>query len=726
MARARYILALAGTIAGMAASRALSGATAETWPDRPWLVAALVRDVPDILKTQNPENGRFGGDPWTCQDQNVLLPLAAAWATSDPANPYHHDRALLLAVCRGGEALAEAQDEQGMWTFRRKDRSTWGRIHMPWTLSRWIRAYAVVRDAMPPASRQTWEKGLTLGFRSICRNLDGPVQNTLAHHAMALYLAGQCFDNQDWRDAAARYMARVIAAQDTAGFWSENYGPVVGYNMVYVEALGIYYAASLDAPALTALERSARFHAAMLWPDGTPIATVDERQIYHRERSLGNVGFSHTAAGRGFLLRQTGPLRRQNQPVSADYAAAMLLHGGHGPGETPGPRRDNGQFILGDRKALVQRATPWQICFSAYCCPVPRNRWIQDRQNFVDVFHDALGVVVGGGNTKLQPYWSTFTVGNPDSVRHRPGDPNPDFTPRTDVRWVPTRSTLAGTATRPALELVYHDHVGRVCAEAVADGVLRLTYDAVTLGSRHFEAHVPFLRRQGRIRFASGLSLYLSDEPLTLDSERTGAWLEWDGLRADIPPEAHLLWPARQHNPYTRDGSAPLANAKLVMVLPFTDRVRHYQIDLRRVVSALPAGTLHDARRLSVASRTETRIKAMDELGALLLAASRTGDSMTFTIPVAASGTYELLTDFGMSPNYGVAQVSLDGTPVGEPFDAYAPELDQSGPVSMGEVLVSAGKHELGITVTGRNRRASGCAISVRSVRLRPIAPVEP
>lgn len=99
---------------------------------------------------------------------------------------------------------------------------------------------------------------------------------------------------------------------------------------------------------------------------------------------------------------------------------------------------------------------------------------------------------------------------------------------------------------------------------------------------------------------------------------------------------------------------------------------------------------------------------------------------MTFTIPVAASGTYELLTDFGMSPGYGVAQVSLDGTPVGEPFDGYAPEVDQSGPVSMGEVLVSAGRHELGVTVTGRNRRASGCAVSVRSVRLRPIAPVEP
>jgi len=726
MLRVRHIAILLGGIAGALGALCRGDATAETWPDRPWLVAALVSEVPAILKAQNPENGRFGGEPWTCQDQNVILPLAVAWATQSPANPYYHDQKLLLAVCRGGDALTNAQDDQGMWPFRKKDSSTWGQIHMPWTYSRWIRAYAVIRDAMPAPSRQTWEKGLRLGFRTIHRHLGEGIHNIPTHHAMALYLAGQCFDNQDWRDAAAGYMARVVAAQDPAGFWTENYGPVVGYNMVYVEALGVYYAASRDASVLAALDRAAHFHAAMLWPDGTPVAAVDERQLYHKERNIGNVGFSHTAAGRGYLLSQTAPLRQQKRPVSADYAAAMLLHGGQGRGEAPPARADDGQSVLGDRKALIRRAKPWQICLSAYCCPVPRNRWIQDRQNLVDVFHDDLGVVVGGGNTKLQPYWSTFTVGNPDEVRPRPGDANPDFTPRTDLRWVPTRSALDSSPARPALELVYHDHVGRVSVEPVDHGVLRLTYEAITTAGRRFEAHVPFLKRQGRIRFASGRCVYLTDQPVALGSAQTGAWFEWDGLHAEIPAGARLLWPACQYNPYTKDGSAPLANAKLVMILPFSEEVRRYQVSLSRVAAGPQEGTVYEARRLSVASQTDTRLRAVDEPAAVLLAASRPGDAMTFVLPVPTSGTYELLADFVMLPSHGIAQVSLDGTPVGEPFDAYAPEPDVSGPVSMGEMLVSAGKHELGVTVTGKNPRAGGCAISVRSFRLRPVVPTQP
>ncbi len=722
----RYITALLTGLAALAAEPCLASPAAVQWPDRAWLMASLVHEVPGILKTQNPENGRFGGDPWVCMEQNVIFPLAAAWATRDPANPYYHDDLVLKAICKGGEALVTEQDAQGMWVFRKKDNSTWGQIHMPWTYSRWIRSYALIREAMPAASREAWERGLLLGFRGIRHYLDEGVQNTSVHHAMALYLAGECFQNADWKEVARRFMARTVAGQDPAGFWSENYGPVVGYNMVYMEAIGTYYAVSHDASVLPALERGARFHAAMLWPDGTPIAAVDERQIYHRERNIGNVGFSYTVAGRGFLSSQTQVLRDQGGLVNADYAAAMLIYGGVGGAAAAPVRGDHAQFVLGDRKALVQRDKPWQVCFSAYCCPAPRNRWIQDRQNLVDVFHDDLGLLIGGGNTKLQPYWSTFTVGDPDKVRHRGGDANPDFTPASDLRWVPTRSTLNPDAARPSLDLLYHDHSGRVTATVGEDGALLLTYEAVALAEGRFEAHVPFLRRQGRLRFAAGQALYLTDTPLRLTQVETGDWLEWDGMRVDIPPGATLLWPARQHNPYAKDGLAPLANAKLVMILPFAPGMQRYQVAVRRAPACAIAGRVYEARQLPVLSRTETRIKPLDELGSFLLNAARPGDSMTFTVTVESEGTYELFADFCLYPRYGIAQVSVDSTPAGAPFDAYAPELDVSGPVSMGEVLLTAGRHEIGITVTGRNRQASGYLISVRTFRLRPVAPPTP
>ncbi|HPV37746.1 MAG TPA: hypothetical protein PK729_10955, partial [Candidatus Hydrogenedentes bacterium] len=266
----------------------------DEWPPRDYFIASLVGDVPDILKEYDAETGRFGDEPWICQDQNGLFALAAAWALEDPQNPHYHDSALLRVIARGGEALVDDMDERGMWTFRKKDNSTWGQIHMPWTYSRWIRAYALVKDALPDAARATWEQGLLLGFSGIRKYMDGGVHNIPAHHAMGLYIAGQCFDNPEWREAAQAYMARVVEEQTEGGYWSEHCGPVVGYNAVYVEALGVYYHASNDPVALDALERSARFHASVLWPDGSSVACIDERQAYRKGVTIGNVGFSWT------------------------------------------------------------------------------------------------------------------------------------------------------------------------------------------------------------------------------------------------------------------------------------------------------------------------------------------------------------------------------------------------------------------------------------------------
>ena len=74
------------------------------------------------------------------------------------------------SIGKGGEALVDDQDKDGKWLFKKKDNSTWGMIYMPWTYSRWIRAYVLVKDALPKAQRAKWEKGLLLGFTGIRRD----------------------------------------------------------------------------------------------------------------------------------------------------------------------------------------------------------------------------------------------------------------------------------------------------------------------------------------------------------------------------------------------------------------------------------------------------------------------------------------------------------------------------------------------------------------------------
>jgi hypothetical protein len=557
-----------------------TGADWDNWPMREFLIRSLVAGVEPVLNSQDPETGGFGTKPWICNDQNALLPLAAAWSIESDANPWYHDGELLTGIARGGEALVDAQDENGAWIFRKKDNSTWGQVHQPWTYSRWIRAYALVRDALPAVSRDRWDVGLKLGFSKLRERTSSSVGNMTAHNMMALYIAGICYDDEDWRDAAAGYLRRVVEEQEDGGFWSEHCGPLIGYNAVYVELLGLYYHFSKDPIILDALKRSAGFHANVLLPDGSSTPGVDERQLYGKGVHIGNVGFTWSDEGRGYIGEQLW--RRSDGGkvlVEPDYAANLLLYAGTGPAERLASTADESTTVLSTVSSATKRIKPWQWTFTAYPCRPPVIRWVQDRQNLIDIYHDALGLVAGGGNTKLQPYWSTFTVGDTDLLKHTPGDEDPDLVPDIDLLWTPDLASInvEPRALRMALKYGPADlnrQIGhgpyRVRAEAGDDGqALTLTFKAPT--GRAAQAHLPLLYRAPQLTCADGRSLDLDETPIDLSAADLGGHFVYGDLKVTMPETARLRWPALPHNPYKRDGSAELPQAKLVLAMPFDD-----------------------------------------------------------------------------------------------------------------------------------------------------------
>ena len=541
----------------------------KSWPPRAYLVRSLVKAVDAALQTYHPETGRFGTEPWICLDQNVLLPLAAAWSIKDPSNPYYHDRKLLAAIGKGGEALADAQDADGKWLFRKKDNSTWGQIYMPWTIGAWVRAYVLVKDALPKPQRAKWEKGLLLGFDGISRTtLTRPI-NIPCYDAMALYIAGTAFKNEAWKKQAWDFERTVIAEQSPEGYWSENSGPVVTYNMVYIDALGVYYHFSRDPVALAALDRAVKFHANVLWSDGSSASCLDERVIYEKGANIGNVGFSHTPEGRGFILAQLAKAAAAGRDgVNGDFAASLLLAGGQGPVAPLAAAADKGVSVVGPNDAVIVREKPWEWAFSAYATPPIQNRWIQDRQNHVDIFHAGLGLVAGGGNTKLQPYWSTFTLGDPEFLRHRPGDEDPNFIPAIPLKWTADKAAITRSGNPTTMTLRYGDIKCAVTVETVeGGGAAVVTYEAPQ--GKGVEAHLPLLMLADSITTEKGGTFALTDAELVLDAANIGAWFDFGRLRVTIPEGASVRWPARQHNPYTKDGRSELHAAKLVVCLPF-------------------------------------------------------------------------------------------------------------------------------------------------------------
>jgi hypothetical protein len=83
------------------------------------------------------------------------------------------------------------------------------------------------------------------------------------------------------------------------------------------------------------------------------------------------------------------------------------------------------------------------------------------------------------------------------------------------------------------------------------------------------------------------------------------------------------------------------------------------------------------------------------------------GARATFPLEVSDADNYGIRAQFVRGPNFGVVQVSIDGRPLGAPFDGYAPVLERAEPVSLGALALSEGKHMLTLTVTGKHEAST-------------------
>ena len=544
------------------------------WMREPQLLESLDLAVPDILEMQK-ANGQFGDEPWISTDQNRLLALAAAWSLEDSA--YYHSEQVLNAIVLGGQALIDAQDDAGMFTFRKKDHSTWGQIYMPWVYSRWMRAFAIVKDALDDAVRTRQGDALLKGYDGIARTAMERVHNIPTHHAMGLYCAGEVFEREDWKQQSRDFMAKMIAEQSPQGWWAEHKGPVVAYNFVYAEALGVYYAMSGDASGLEALRRAAQYHSACVYPDGSLLETVDGRNPYHEGVRLGNVGFSHTAEGRGFLAQQHAIYLAEGQTFDADYAAQMLLYGADGDAIATAASQDQHVTRL-DEDALMKRDRPWFVALSGFTTEIPQNRWGQDRQNFVSIYHDAVGLIVGGGNTKLQPLWSTFTVGDVALLSHKKGEEEPDFSARDGLIHVPDCAKVHDDDARPTLTLRYGEEDCRVTVKPEGENELTLVLVASGETDDVVEAHVTLIPHLGQeMRSEVGGVDALGEEDVSWDAPE---WLAHAGWRLTVPDGGRVVWPVLPHNPYRKDGAAFVDEARIVVVVPFSKDVKRQELKL--------------------------------------------------------------------------------------------------------------------------------------------------
>jgi hypothetical protein len=92
----------------------------------------------------------------------------------------------------------------------------------------------------------------------------------------------------------------------------------------------------------------------------------------------------------------------------------------------------------------------------------------------------------------------------------------------------------------------------------------------------------------------------------------------------------------------------------------------------------------------------------------LFFMAKSAGANYDLELPVKADGWYSISAYMTKATDYGIVKVKLDGVPIGEPFDGFAPGVARSGRIQLDETHLSAGAHTLTFEVTGKNPQATG------------------
>lgn len=469
---------------------------------------------------------------WGIINQDIIYPLALLYTT--PESEFYQNPDVLQMALLGGDAIRQFQQPDGQVEFLKTDGSRWGFTYMCWTNYAWLETYQLLKNHLGSERRKEWETGLRLAHDGQKLEVEKlPLHNIPAWKGMSCWRAGQIFQRADWQEAG-RNMCRAIArAQHPDGYWPEQGGPSTLYNCVYVHSLGLYYHYSGDEAVLPALEKSAEFHQTFCYPDGTLVETVDGRVRYHSHLSLfGWPGFLCTPKGRRLtrLMAENLQAGRDITNFQGGSIASAIQHWKENDSESI--NLDQPAFQINYRnKATIFRNENAFACLSAFQAAPVNNRWGLDRQSFFSLWLDKLRLLVGGGNSKEQPEFSSFLAAG---------------------KFIPDQAELSEDGS--CLNLHYGPVTCSLSCKMEKD---RIRLQAEAQNGPALQQLMLQLKAGSRLRLSNGKETILSlEHPVSWRPQELGNILELDGCTIHLPPNTHFRWPVFPFNPYAADGAA--------------------------------------------------------------------------------------------------------------------------------------------------------------------------
>jgi hypothetical protein len=532
----------------------------------------LVKGVPGVMKSFVEETGRFALNGWIPEYQEVIYPLAFLATTKEFPTPYAGDALLINAAQKGGDALRDSQYEDGTVEFLKQDGSSWGRIYPHKLLTAWLETYALLKDQLDADRRARWEKGLSLMvegthqqilgkrnprlFSGLFRNdeviwgwSNFEVNSLSIWDGLNVFRAGQIFERKDWQQNGQRMIHSALETMDPASFfWPEFGGPSPSQQIQYLQAIGLYYEHSGDLAIVPYLERGLEFQIKYVYPDGSLVETLDGRTRYTAEPPAeAHFVFSQLEEGRRFAKFLVAHLTQRGTvlPLSGNLLRNLRYY--HEGPEAKLPIEKKSYTLNSGSKAAVRRKAPWFYALSGFTAPATRNRWALDRQNFVSVWHEGVGLIIGGGNSKGQSEWSNFIF--PRSGR---------------LAYLPS----GGEVRENQVVLSYEDKKASLEVSPESKNELKLKAALLDPGSSATGQLLLHLKAGNTCKTAAGGVLSLSDRSIEIRSEDAGGWVEFEGWRINLPAGSKINFPSYPFDPEARDTRATLSQARGILSYP--------------------------------------------------------------------------------------------------------------------------------------------------------------
>jgi len=516
---------------------------------------------------------------------HLILVAAVLYCKQDPSNHSYQNPELLSLALKIGDLLS-AENERGSYEPRlNSDRDSY----------MWLESYRLLEQKLGRKRRNLWQRALRQNIGILAQEcavrtdfpgFQSPFIGTSPNHlslwASTVYLAGHVFHNHEWEELGERIMHRFVAEEQSQdGFWGEHEKllPTPGYDYTTYSGVALYWEWSQDAAALKALRQGLNFHKFFTYPDGSPVEVLDDRNRFtevagwgrvnscngpedgpagggnDESASKGQFGFSNFSDGRGYAefltsFFQEGCLGYEDLGRIAQNA--LYYHAGLKE-LIPQNLSDYARQLT--VPASIRKSHSWVVCLSGLIgTQAVTSQFYHDRQGHLSIFHERLGLIITGANSKCQPELATFS----EKLVGR-------------VFYMPLSSRLSLADVQDRLSLAYNTFFADLLVSQATDRELKFRFVITGKDEPPTDAQLTLqlcLRPGEVLETATGKSLLVNSERIELGPSEIGEWVRHHGWTLKTNSRARLIWPVFPHNPYTNSPETRLDHAVGALSIP--------------------------------------------------------------------------------------------------------------------------------------------------------------